>query len=239
MDGSDQVLKYKRLRNLLKIFFLGSLLLQFSCKTKTVEPSDVQLGLDYFPVDVGFYWDYEVVQKKYSLGGVEDIDTFYIREMIDPTSFQFDPDLKQINRYRKEAKEDTWSLDSIWTTKRTPVRATRTENNETYVKLVFPVEKEKTWNGNAFNVKDEDPYTYDFVGDPFLAPGGGPYFEDALKVLEGPNDDPNLIETDLRYSVYSRYVGKVYGFYKVLTHQPPSYDTVGIQKVVKLINYGL
>lgn len=208
-----------------------------TCTTEQVNPENVELGYDYYPLQTGRFWEYEVIKTTYSLDFNKEIDTFYTREVISSVTFEFDEDLKQIERYKKSDLSDEWVLDSLWTTKRTPNNAQRTEQNVTHVKMTFPIQDGKQWNGNAYNIYDSEKYTYEGLYEAFSI-SNDYTFDESVHVMIGPNLPPNLIETDQRYEVYAKNIGNVYRYSNVLSHQPPSFDTVGVRKVTKLISYG-
>ena len=63
------------------IVFLGILIFTFSCKVESVDPGTVELGYEYFPLNIGSSWTYKIYQEKYTL--LEKQDTiFYQKEEI-------------------------------------------------------------------------------------------------------------------------------------------------------------
>lgn len=225
------------MRNYFKLLItLLSVLVFYACSIEKIDPDDVELGYAYYPIGEGRFWEYEVEKTTYSLDNMKEVDTFYVREEITAVDFDFDHDLKQIARYIKQNESDSWVLDSLWTTKRTSTQALRTEQNTRKIKMVFPVEPGQEWNGNNYNAQGNETYSYADIGSTFTVLDKT--YSNTLKVLIGPNLPPNLIETDQRYEVYADGIGNVYRYFKVLGHQPPAYDTVGIKQISRLINYG-
>lgn len=127
----------------------------FSCnKSKTEGPVIDDYGYDYFPLEVGRSWEYEVDSIIYdpAVGGTA-VDSFrtFIRETITGTL----PDnagqaLYRVERYFRRNDTLPWQVEKVFTLSRDEQRASRTEDNLRFTKLVFPVKAGKSWDGNAY-----------------------------------------------------------------------------------------
>ncbi|MCB9267449.1 MAG: hypothetical protein H6558_20695 [Lewinellaceae bacterium] len=141
-----------RSRNLL---LAAIALLLLTCNKSEVEdPGIDDFGYDYFPLEVGRSWEYEVDSIIYNpvVGGIaRDSFRTYIRETIADTL----PDntgqvLYRVERYYRRSDSLPWKPENVFTLSRDEQRATRTEDNLRFTKLVFPVRMGKFWDGNAF-----------------------------------------------------------------------------------------
>lgn len=178
-----------------------------ACKIENEIPNDEILGYNYFPMDVGVYAEYEVQETRYTLTDAPEVSDYQIREVI-TGSFTDIEGLQAftVERSRRENTNDIWELDSIWVAKRKINQQLRIENNQIFVKLVFPPSKGLTWNGNSFNAFGEDTYEITEYGKPYQI--NGLSFENALRVEQ--EEDSNLVSLDRRYEIYAPDAGLVY-----------------------------
>ena len=178
-----------------------------SCESKKVEPDPSRLGYDYFPLATGSYAIFDVHETYYALTAdpitriyqVKDEVAESFTDLAGETAFK-------VLRYSRRDTQANWQLDSVWTAKRTPSQAIRTENNVSYVKMVFPMEEQQAWNGNALNNKGQDEYRLDSIGKPFQLPSQA--FDKTITVVQ--QADSSLVGIDKRLEVYAQNVGLVY-----------------------------
>lgn len=209
-------------------------LLFLSSCNEDVEPKPSFLGYDYYPLQVGSYRVYDINERRL-LPNKDSVSRYKVIEMLSDKFEEGGDTIYRIERFYKYDSSDNWSLDSVWTTSRTPDLARRTENQVPYIKLSFPVEQGKTWDGNRANTRPSDEYRIDSLEYPFQL--DDTTFNNTLTVVQG--DQVDLISTDLRWEVYAKGLGLVYKFNKVLEHQNLSQqDTTGLILKQKLIDYG-
>ncbi len=138
-----------------------------SC-TKDDEP-DTLSGQEYMPLSIGNYWVYNVSAYNF-FGGYEFTnDSLFVSETYSDTSyyqikeelFALDTNISgeeyiELRRYKRPTNLDDWTLDSIWTCRMRNNQFIKTENNIAYVKLDFPVYRDKNWDPNIYNELDSD-----------------------------------------------------------------------------------
>lgn len=125
----------------------------------------LDLGNDYYPIKLGAYSVYYTQDTTYLLSGPQ-VDNYYLRELVIDSVMSSDQSevVYTLERSRKEMlSDDRWLIDSIWTVRVSSSRIVKTENNVPFVKLVFPIEHEKTWDGNSFNTQGTLLYEYSNV----------------------------------------------------------------------------
>lgn len=133
------------------IVALGVMLIA-ACK-KDKPASAIYEGYDYFPNRVGHWIIYNV--DSVNVDEIKNqIDTFnyQIKEVID--SFYTDnlgARTQVIVRYKRTLPDSVWAYEKTYTANLTTTNATRTEDGIKYVKLIFPVSANASWNGGAFN----------------------------------------------------------------------------------------
>ena len=188
------------------LFFFYVLCALGSC-TETLPPDPVRVGFDYFPLEIGEFRTYQVNKIEYSLFSPTDTLQYQLKEQVVDT-FSTQNDLNYVlHRFSRSKIEESWKLDSVWTTRRTQNHAIVIENNVPFVKMVFPIRINKVWDGNLFNASPQDEYEITEIGGTLATPAGT--FADNLTVFEN-NDPDTLIFQDVRQSVYALNVGLIY-----------------------------
>src|SRR5690606_36993984 len=117
-------------------------------------------GYTYFPLEAGRYTEYEVSEVRYTVtSSTPRLTTHYLKEVCgQPYAGITGAQQFPIERYRRGTLSANWVLDSVWTAYRLPDRAVKVENNTAFVKLVFPLAEESTWNGNLLNTYPVEAY---------------------------------------------------------------------------------
>ncbi|MFN6039000.1 MAG: hypothetical protein ACK452_11080, partial [Bacteroidota bacterium] len=143
----------------LQISFVFLFVMLQSCKKdQPLDTSDN--GSDYFPANKNSFITYEcdsTVHLDLNVGIKH--YKFLIKEKID-SNFTENEGKKaiRISRYKKWIQYDTlstfdtiWKIQDVWWGNVDDRSVEIVEENNRIIKLVFPVEVGKTWNGNAYN----------------------------------------------------------------------------------------
>ncbi|NNC83205.1 MAG: hypothetical protein HKN79_06480 [Flavobacteriales bacterium] len=174
------------------------------------ESDDVLIdpGFDYFPVERGRYVDYEVDSIYHDVpSGIQDTFHFYVRELIDTTYFDAESrPTNRIERYYKEELADDWTIRDVWVANRTNSTGEKVEENVRFVKMVFPVEPDVMWDGNAQNTMDTWDYSYDDLFNPKTI--GDTTYASTVTIIQ--RDVENLIQSEQAREIYAQGVGMVY-----------------------------
>ncbi|GAB3936247.1 hypothetical protein [Larkinella terrae] len=163
--------------------------------------------IDYFPLEPGRFWVYEVSEQRFSLNGTSTLQTFQLREVI--TGSATDPiggTVLRTERYRRASDGDVWQPDSAGSIRIYDDQLIKTESNVSYLKLVLPVTESGRWNGNAYNSLGDDEYLVRNTGRP-LSVLNQTFAETATVVQQ---NDSTLVNQDKRIEIYARDVGLVY-----------------------------
>ncbi len=183
------------------------------CKKNKID-EEIDLGYDYFPNRVGTYIEYEVDSIHY---GVE-IDTvhFYLREeLVNEFVDQQNQLAVRVHRYKKFNMADDWELKDVWVQKKTPTAVERVEENIRYVRMVFPINTDQRWDGNAYNTDNEWEHRYVNI-DKSLSMSGFT-FSKTLTVRQ--RNSINLIDQEKASEVYAKNVGLISKSFLDLTFQ--------------------
>lgn len=216
------------MKNLLYLIVLSATL--FACKADP-DFEEIDLGYDYFPNLSGTYIEYEVDSIHY--GATVDTTHFYLREVI-ADDFVDDEDQRatSVERYKRLSPMDDWVLADVWTQKRTLNTAERVEENERFIRLVFPLEQGKTWNGNSFNLRDEWTYRCATFDAPFALEDVS--FSNTCSIQQ--RSVSNLVDQQIYREVYGRDIGMIYKEYTDLSFQEGA--IVGDVVTMQYIDHG-
>jgi hypothetical protein len=163
-------MRFNQIRYSLLFIILASLFL--SCKKKQDNAAAPDLGYDYYPGTVGSYIEYDVDSIAYRPLTLDTVEAkFHIKEVIEEefTDNQNRPALR-IVRYKKNYSatipysQMSWTLQDVWLANKTRTTAEVVEENVRFVKLIFPVTEDGSWNGNAQNTIGEWEYKYSGFG---------------------------------------------------------------------------
>ena len=221
------------------------------------------MGYDYYPLDIGNWWIYEVDSVVYDTKGqsvVKDSIHVMVREeIVDTFSSSVDGLSYKIERSQLNI-DSNWVISDIWWVNKDNEKVLRTEDNLTFIKLVFPTEALVSWDGNAFIdsrtelVVRKDILEHTFVGWDYTY-----LFVDVKETINGLNFDKVLtvdaslpkqlgdIEWRSTKEKYARGVGLVYKQWELLDldiNRPrslPVYERAneGFLMVQKLVNYSV
>lgn len=177
-------------------------LLVASCDNSTTQPRD---DYAYYPLEVGSYLVYDVRQETYSAGKQEPTVTVWQEkdQVIDRINNE-DNNTSSfiIARFTRTKTTDYWTKAKEFRVTRAPDKILTSLDNETFFDLIFPVDRSARWNGNAYNTRDEEQYTYDAINEPFGE------FENTLTVVE--RMDSSRINKYVGIKKYALNVGLVY-----------------------------
>lgn len=207
------------------IIFLTILL---SCKQDEL-PTEPD-GYRYTGMIVGSYRIYEIEDITFSLIDVNDyiiigdsdvvykctasncsIDTniSYVKEVVDRKILDQEGDsVFVIERYYSDTQEWEEYPDSVWTSKYEKNQYLRTENNQRYAKLVFPITAVSNWDYNAHNAYEIDDTRYSGIRVKDTIDGIA--YEDVVIVEKEYNtlEDDDLVVNDVFAEKY--YVDREY-----------------------------
>lgn len=192
-----------------KIIYIISVVAVVFSACKKDEKITVDQGYDYFPLSAGRTLIYDVDSIVYDdFFQPVRVDTFryQIKEIVE--SIFVDGQGREAWRLERYIKTDTtnWQINNVWTAVLTATTAEKVEDNLRYIKLIFPVQNSRTWDGNSYNNLAFQEYRYISVNE--SAQVGSVSFDETVQVQQ--RDDENLIEKFYAEERYARHVGLVY-----------------------------
>lgn len=218
--------------NRLPFIFLTLLLIGISACEERTEILDLPANKEYFPLEVGESMIYQVDSINYLNGGaIVDSIRSYVREEITERFEDVDgEEFYRLERSVRRTDADPWRIADVWLISRDDQGAYRTEENLRFIKLVFPLTENRTWDHNAF-IDDQQ----------FVIVGGGETLQmyrnwqssvetlESTQVVEGQEftdvavvihvDDENVIERRYVEEQYAKGVGLIYREMMILDTQ--------------------
>lgn len=221
------------------LLVLASVFVLVSCDDP-LAPDPLATGLSYFPLEVGTYRSYQINSITYSQFAPNDTVEFQLKETVVDSFLVQDQAVFVLHRFNRLSSEDPWELDSVWTARRNQNHAVVVENNVPFLKMVFPLRINKTWDGNLLNTMPEDEYEITEVEGQMDVTAGS--FAPVMTIFEN-NDPDTLIFQDIRKSVYAPEIGLIYKMSSILNFCNLTPDCLGtLESGIKfeqmLIDYG-
>jgi len=193
----------------LKHIFLFLITLYFvSCRSDNDTVVNPNLNHNYAGLAVGNFVIYNVDSIAYDdVTASVSTSQFQIKEKIESQLVDLEGDNSyRIERYRKEKDSINWVLIDVWSSKLVSTNYQKVEENVRFIKLVFPIRANKTWNGNIKNNLGEQQYYFSAVHQPAII-GGFPL--DSVSTVS-QIEDINLISENLFEEKFATNIGMVY-----------------------------
>ncbi len=230
----------KNILLLLCMFFLLA-----SCKKKT---ETVDLKTDYFPLKVGAWIIYNVDSTYYdNFLLTHYTHHFQLKELVASSFTDGSGDLAySLERYERDSDTLPFVIKNVWTEKVINNRAEKVEENQRFIKLVFPPQFSTTWKGNAFIKPDLTSIYTKFLGNwdyeytAIDAPNsfGSNSFNSTATIVADNEIVPGLQQTNFT-ETYARGVGLIYYHHKYLEKQPTDANWIsGFDVSATIESYG-
>jgi hypothetical protein len=168
--------------------------------------TDEQVGRDYFPFELGYFWVYDVEDHTWDLN-VDSIQRYQLRERVDTVYLgaSGEKTYRMVRSKRLNAL-DTWRDDSVFSLVITPQAIRRTANNVPTLELIFPVREGAFWNPNALSARDSIDRTYGPLDQPRTLPNGQA-FARTIDVIDSGEDNVYFLRE--QRSAYARQIGRI------------------------------
>jgi len=165
-------------------------------------------GEAYFPLRTGFYQVYDVEETIYTELNPPASFVYELKtEVVDSFANQEGGFTYVIHRSTRPTENDPWEFQEVWSARVNDLQAVLTEGNVSFVRIAFPVSRNKEWNANALNSLEEDSYIVESIGGSYQL-DTDLEFSDALVINQ--EDEANELIRDQREEVYARNAGLIY-----------------------------
>ncbi|GAB4015816.1 hypothetical protein [Spirosoma koreense] len=185
------------------IFFLLFLGLGVGCQNN---PDPALDGSEYFPLEIGDYWIYQVTQEKYAPSNSVTKSVYQLQQKISSSYTQNGQLFYLLEESIKRSEQTGWQLNAIRTVYKNLKEVVGQEHNVPIVKMVFPVSTTTSWNINTYNANADTTLRYQDTGKAFTL--GKLNFDRTISVLGA--DDSTLVDQERYRRVYAHNVGLVY-----------------------------
>jgi hypothetical protein len=192
------------------LIFLASL--SGSCRKD--KPLHTDFGYGYFPAQQGLFVIYDVDSTVFDAFRKDTVYYKYQLKEYRESVFNDNegrPSLR-VERYVRNFSAShpydsiPWRLKNVWYETVTPSHAERMEENQRFVRMIFPVKNLAIWNGNAQNTLGDWEYQYQGINQP--ADLGARHFDSTATIIE--KDETNLLNRRLYKEVYAKNAGLIY-----------------------------
>lgn len=192
---------------------IGALALAFfSCKKE--EPTLDDLGYSYYPINEGDYSIFDVIDTAFQGVGTQVVTRYQIKEEVhEPVVVNEETRYQLYVYYRPEGEEWKSYPDSVWTVFNTNGKIIKVQNNIRLVKLVFPFEPGKKWDGNISDPTD-DPQNY-YEMKEVRRPFGYDSFSYPQTVSVVEFDNSSALDDNYSVEVFAKDKGLVYKEVKI------------------------
>ncbi len=164
---------------------------------------------EYFPLRKGFYQVYAVHERNYQLQVEIENLTYQLKtEVVDSFVNQEGGYTYTIHRSKRNTPTDAWQFQQVWSVRMNAASVVVSEENVSFVKIVFPTIQLRKWDGNALNSFPADEYVLAATGKSYPLETGittGEY----IQVVQEDSFDPVLF-LEKRIEVYARNIGLIY-----------------------------
>lgn len=191
-----------------RLNYIVLLTLFWACSTNP-EPDASRLGLDYFPLQKGKYWVYEVNSIDYLVTGGFTEKTIQLKiQLADSFLLNYENQWSYVAYlFERENESQAWSASATQQLYRNQRQGVWVEQNNPFLKLSFPFSENKSWNGNALNSMEAENYQLEEVFRSFVMDADT--FPNTVTVIQADNND-SIISLDRRIEVYAQDIGLVY-----------------------------
>ena len=173
-----------------------------SCKRNVGEPLD--LKHEYFPTTIGNWVIYDVVDIRHDIN--HDTLIYQIKEIITADFLDNEGRLAQrVERFIRDSDGNPWVIKDVWHSVRTTRTAEKIEEDERFLKMTFPVDYYKSWNGNVFNQQSNWEYYFDTIDYPGTI--GTLSFDSLIYINQRENF--NFVEYEKAHEIYAKNIGLV------------------------------
>lgn len=180
-----------------------------SCNNEDPVPDLSRVGFQFFPLQVGQVSTYAVEEINYFITGEVEMNSFELKvEVVDSFTNQAGELTYVINRLQRPTERDEFTFQEAWSARITDNNVIESEGATPFVRISFPLEAGKEWDGNAFNALEEDTYEMDSLFSTYIT-SAQDTIQSTLTVIRGDNED-FVLELDRRFDIYGEDIGLVY-----------------------------
>lgn len=213
---------------------LITVLLLFACKSSTVlDDFQLDMGYNYFPLEIGKYREYTVDSILYDTTGmgivIEQTQTLVREEVVDTFRDNTNRLTYKIERFVRRTELDAWEVQTVSYAVATDDQLELVEDNLRFIKMVFPLADGELWDGNQFidptttiTIKGElieifKSWSYEVSSIDEVDVIDDVTYDSVATIIQAESE--NVIELRLSTEKYARGIGLIYREMKILDTQ--------------------
>lgn len=206
---------------------LLSVLLLSACKKQDIQALDLKDS--YYPLEVGKYVIYDVDSTVYDEFTHSSYTHHLQVKMLVADTFR-DSNMKlnyRYERYTRNNANQSFQLADVWSATKEYGRVEIVEENQRFIKFIYPPVLGNSWKGNAYIKADlNDPrskflgnwdYSFTAVDEPFDL--NGSHYDSTTIVLENGELIPQVENSNFK-TIYAKHIGPIYAKREYLEKQP-------------------
>lgn len=144
------------------VLIIISFLCLFSCKENSYTPQPTQLHTKYIVLETPHECNFTLTQITIDVvAGIRDTQVWHVRDIMSNEIVDtLDYTLYRVERNRRKADTLPWNPYTVYSIRAYSKSLVRVWENTPYVIMQFPEIIGKTWNGNEYNTKPAEQYSY-------------------------------------------------------------------------------
>jgi hypothetical protein len=214
------------------IFFL---IVIFHLSCDPIQYTEIKSYNEYFPLELQKEKQFFVTNIIHSSLG-KDTSSYYLKEVVSEYHLDLQGDTSyRIERYWRTDTTQNFNIKDVWVANKNSSSVQQIEENTTFTKLIFPINANTFWNGNAFNNLGYKEYIVERLHTSFTL--NDLTFDSCVTINQ--NYKSNLLEYENSEEVYALGLGLVYKEDKVLQIVNGDVNDVlhGNEYIQELIDY--
>lgn len=185
------------------LFFVIAVFLP-ACE-ESAESPNLDLELDFQPLELGNYWVYRVEETLYFGENDSESSTYFIRDRVRSSYVNEANELVFILERHRSKDQSSWVTQKDYTLFFRNNTLIRFIDNRPIVALVFPPKLGKTWNGTIYQSSDPDEFEIEN------------FDKNSLKVKQEDFDDKVTLR-DKRFEFFEKGIGMTEKYEEVVTY---------------------
>jgi hypothetical protein len=185
---------------------LFSLIVVFTaCENSTVAPNEEVLGLQFFPINSQDHDRFEVEEINYNNDGTIDTTRYVLQDEWNDSIATSNGVKLEGYRFRIGQNGNKEVVSTIVKNRTSNLAKLKVGNSEE-VKLSFPIEEGKSWNGQPQEFEEDEFRMFKAFQSYEL---GDSIYGNTVQVIQEDNQD-SIANFDQRIEVYAAHVGLIY-----------------------------
>ena len=173
---------------------------------RSLEPDPAAGGENFFPLEVGRFIEYDVVETRYPVNQDPVTEQYILKqEIASVVQNESGGSTYIIYRWRRPDEGAVWEFIETWSARKDINRFVVQEGNLPFIKLSLPPRNAIMWDGNALNALGEDTYVMTGLDAMQELPDGS--MVPTVTVIQEEFDDIIVGERNIRRETYGRDIG--------------------------------